>query len=260
MIPALVVQWGVASSKTAGTTIGYTIPVPVDAGNLIVIAVIFDNAATASKPVVSSIDKLGGETANWVFLGAARSTSTSAGAFASGEMWAIQTTVTWPASSFSVNLDSSVTMRAGTGTVFSGAQAVLRNTAGTNYSTTTTAASATTTGTTPSVNDLAVGLIFGSNVATAMAGDNDTTGGSWSSPASLGSTGGSVATNNYGIFQYKILSAASHQTLNNQAALTAGNGAIVAILQSIPDDAPPAVAIPSNMHLVNPALARSYTR
>ncbi|HVQ18004.1 MAG TPA: hypothetical protein VMT27_03080, partial [Actinomycetes bacterium] len=232
MVAAYVKYLGDTSSKTAGTTLAQVLAGTVASGNLIVAHVIFDNAATASKPIVSSISKMAGETNNWVFLGAARSTSTSAGAFASGETWCIRTTVAWTSgTSITVTLDSSVTQKAVLMQEFSGTQAVLRSTVGTNYSTTTTAASATTTGTAPVIGDLAIGLIFGSNVAAQMAGDNDTTAGSWSAVAGLGSTGGNVATNNFGVGQYKVLTAATAQTLNNSAAMTAGNGAIVAILQ-----------------------------
>jgi hypothetical protein len=237
MVAAYVKYLGDTSNKTSGTTLGQVLQGGGSAaGNLIVASIIFDNAATASKPIVSSISKMAGETNNWVFLGAARSTSTSAGAFASGELWAIQTTVAWTGT-ITVTLDTAVTQKAVLMQEFSGAQAVLRSTVGTNYSTTTTAASATTTGTAPAIGDLAIGLIFGSNVASQMAGDNDTTAGSWSAVAGLGSTGGNVATNNFGIAQYKILTAATAQTYNNQAAMTAGNGSIVAILQPIPDPA-----------------------
>jgi hypothetical protein len=235
-MPAAFVQTlGGAGVKVASTTLGFNIPSGTNAGDVVVAQVLFDNAATASKPVVSSISKGAGETANWVFLGAARSTSTSAGAFASGEMWAIKTTVGWSGgTTLTVTVDTSTTMIGTQFSVFSGLTVTQRSTAGTNYSTTTTAASATTTGTTPVVGDVALGFLFGSNVASAQAGDNDTTGGSWSGASGLGTTGGSGATNNFGVFQYKILTAASHQTYNNQAAMTAGNGAIVAILQPVP--------------------------
>jgi hypothetical protein len=222
-------------AKVAGTTDAYALTAAVPAGNLLVAVTVFDNAATASKPVISSISRAAGETNNWVFLGAARSTSISAGAFASGEMWAIRTTVAWPnATSLTFTYDTSITMKAQDIIEFSGADAILRSTSGTAYSTTTTAASAATTGTTPTIGDLALGFLFGSNVAAAQAGDTDTLGGSWSTPFGVGSTGGSAATNNYGITQYKILTAASQQTYNSSAAPTAGNGAIVAILQATP--------------------------
>lgn len=227
------------SIKTAGTTnLGVNISTATTAGNTLIARILFDNAGTASKPVVSSIAKMAGETNSWVFLGAARSTSTSAGAFASGEMWAIQTTVAWSVATYTVTLDTSVTMKANLVQEFSGVLATLRSTVGTAYSTTTTAASAATTGTTPVTGDLTVGFIFGSNVAAAQAGDTDTTGGSWSTASGLGSTGSGAATNNFGIAQYKILTGTNHQTLNNSAAMTAGNGSIVAILQQY---VPPAI-------------------
>ena len=234
MAASFVKTLGSAFNKTAGTTLAHTFTGATTAGNLIVARVLFDNFTTASKPIVSSIGRMAGETNNWVSLGRALSTSTSAGAFASGELMCILTTVNWSAAAYTTTLDSSVTMKAVQFDEFAGTTATLRSTAGTNYSTTTTAASATTTGTTPVVDDLAVGFIFGSNVAAAMAGDNDTSAGSWSAVTGFGSTGSSAATNNFGVGQYKVLTAATHQTLNNSAAMTAGNGAIVAILQALP--------------------------
>ena len=146
--------------KAAGTTIAVNLSTIVPAGNTIIAGILFDNAAVASKPVVSSIGVAAGETASWVFLGAARSTSTSAGAFASGELWAIRTTVAWPVAGYTATLDSSTVMKATQALEFSGLFALTRSTAGTNYSTTTTAASATTTGTTPVIGDLAVGFML----------------------------------------------------------------------------------------------------
>ena len=236
MIPAYVKYLGDTSSKSAGTTVAQVLQGGGSAaGNLIVARVIFDNAATVGKPTVSSISRMAGETATWVKLGEIRHpSSTTAGAFAGGEMWCIRTTVAW-SGTITVTLDTSVTQKAVLMEEFSGAQALLRSTVGTAYSTTTTAASATTTGTAPAINDLAIGLIFGSNVAAQQSADTDTTAGTWSARSGLGSTGGSAATNNFGFGQYKVLTAASHQTFNSAAAMTAGNGAIVAILQSIPD-------------------------
>lgn len=235
---------GGAFNKTAGTTLAGTFTASSAAGNLIVASVLFDNAAVASKPVVSSISKPGGETANWAFLGAARSTSTTAGAFASAEMWCIKTTVAWTTPTITLTLDTSVTMKAIGFLEYSTTEAVARSTAGTAYSTTTTAASATTTGSTPQAGDLAVGFVFQSNSATQPLGDNDTTAGSWVTPVGgVGTSGGNVATNNIGNQQYKILNAGTHQTYNNQTTLTAGNGVIVAILQQTPPAAPAARTI-----------------
>jgi hypothetical protein len=214
-------------------------------GNVLVARILFDNFTTASMPTVTSIAKPAGETNNWVFLGAARSTSTSGGAFASGEMWAIKCSVQWPASTnYLVTLSNSVTQKATSLREFTGVDVIMRSTTGTAYSTTTTAASAVTTGTAPLSGDLALGFIFGSNVAAAQAGSNNTTGGSWSAADPIGSTGGSAATNNFGIGQYKVLSAGGHQTYANSAAMTAGNGSIVAVLQQAP--APGTAAAPTN--------------
>ena len=223
------------SIKTAGAANAVlNISTITSVGNVLIARILFDNFSSASQPTVSTIGKPGSETANWVFVGAARSTSTTAGAQSSGEIWMIKTTVAWPVATYNIGLSQSVTMKATHVQEFSGVRAVLRSTTGTAYSTTTTAASAASSGTTPSIGDLAVGFLFGSNVAAVQAGDTDTTGGSWSTKIGLGSTGGSAATNNYGLAQYKILTAASHQTFNNSAAMTAGNGSIVGILEFEP--------------------------
>jgi len=174
MAVAFVNEQGSASTKTAGAAniavaTGSVAPV---IGNVLVAFIAFDNAATASKPIVSSIGVPAGETNTWVLLGAARSTSTSAGAFMSGEIWAIQTSVAWPAStSFTVTLDSSVTWKATLCREYSGVSVTLRNTIGQAVSATTTAASATTTGTTPQIGDLAIGMFFQPNSTVGGAGD-----------------------------------------------------------------------------------------
>ena len=224
--------------KAAGTTDAYALTSLVPAGNLLVMTLVHDNAAVVANSVVSSISKPAGETASWVFLGRAQHpTSTSAGAFANGEMWAIKTTVDWPnATSLTVTYGASITMKAQNILEFSGAEAVLRSTVGTAYTAVAGGvAMASTSGTTPVVGDLAVGLIFGSNLSAAQSGDNDTTGGAWSSVFGLGSTGGNATTNNFGIGQYKIITTTSHQSFSSPGALTTGNGSIVAILRATPD-------------------------
>jgi PKD repeat protein len=227
----------ITAVKASGTTIGATVSQTVLAGNTLVCFVLFDNAATASKPVVSSITKAAGETNNWVSLGRSLSTSTSLGAFASGEIMAIRTSVNWPAADYTVTLDTTTVMKATAIHEFAGVLTTLRSTTGTAYSTTTTAASATTTGTAPVIGDLAIGFAFASNYASGLVGDNDTTGGFWAG-SGFGSTGGSLNTNNFAIKQYKVLTTASHQTYNNNGTLTAGNGSIVAILQANPVSPP----------------------
>jgi len=238
MAAAFVKDHTVASNKTAGTTLALTLDTAVPAGNLIVCRMVFDNAATASKPLLSSITRAAGETNTWATAVGVNSTSTSAGAFASGAMTYIQTTVQWPAGSYTVTLDTSTVQKAGFLQEFTGTLATLRSTAGTAYSTTTTAASATTTGTTPVIGDLVLGCLFHSNTPTQPPVDNDTTGGAWSASTVFASTGGNAATNNAAIAQYKVLTAASHQTHNAFQAPTAGNGAIVIILQQY---VPPAI-------------------
>jgi hypothetical protein len=205
--------------KSAGATDTYATTALVAAGNLLVAITVFDNAATANTPIVSSISKPAAETATWTLLGRATyPNAATAGAYANGEMWAIRTTVDWPsATGLTFTYSASITMKAQNIIEFAGALPILRNTANAAYSTTTTATFAATTGTTPEIGDLALGFIFGSNVAAAQAGDTDTLGGSWSATKySVGSTGGSAATNNFGTFQYKILTAASHQTYHRR--------------------------------------------
>ena len=235
MAVAFVKNHTVASNKTAGTTLALTLDTSVPAGGFIVCRMVFDNAATAGKPLIASIGVAAGEAATWAFTANSASTSTTAGSFASGAMMFIRTTVAWPAGSYTVTLDTSTVQKAGFFQEFSGVEYIPRSLAAGAYSTTTTAASATTTGIAPVSGDLVIGFIFGSNAATNQAGDNDTLDGSWSAVTGVGSTGGNVATNNWGVGQYKIVTGTSHQTLNNSAAMTAGNGAIVhCIRQYVP--------------------------
>ena len=233
MAVAFVKHIGTFATKTAGTTMAWLWPSSSAAGNLIVCYLVFDNAATTLKPVVTSISKMAGETASWVFLGASRSPGVTSGAASSGEMWAIQTTVAWTTPTITATFDTSIAMKSMGFSEFSGANATLRSTSGTHYQASgTTASSSTTTGTAPVIGDLALGLLFGSNVATPQLGDSDTTGGVWSAVQGIGSTGGAVATNNMGVFQYKVVTTTAHQQYQNQAAMTVGNGTIVAILQA----------------------------
>ena len=140
MIPQFVRSHVAESVKTAGTTDVYATTSIVAAGNLLVMALVHDNGATANSPTVTSISKPASETAAWVLLG--RSTYPSAGtagAFSSGELWAIKTTVDWPnATSLTVTYSASITMKAQDIIEFSGAEAAMRSTTATAYSTTTT--------------------------------------------------------------------------------------------------------------------------
>jgi hypothetical protein len=223
----------VAGNKTAGTTLAVSLDTEVPAGNLLVLRTVCDNAATAFKPVISSIGRAAGEVQTWTTGLRGNTSSTTAGQYSVGEMSWIRTSVAWPAGAYTVTFDTSVTQKSGFFQEFTGALSTARtaNAIGT-YQTTTTASSAgPTTGSTPVVGDLAIGFIWGSNVAAAQAGDTDTTGGSWSTPAGVGTTGGGGTVNNYGIGQYKVITSGAHQTLNNSAAMTAGNGAVLAVLQ-----------------------------
>ena len=222
--------------KAAGTTDTYALTADVPAGNTLIAVVVSDNAATASKPVLSSISKAAGETNNWVFLGAARSTSTTAGALSAGEMWAIKTTVPWPnATSLTFTWDTSITMKAENIVEFSGVEATLRSTVSSQYSAGTTPATVVSGGATPPVvGDLALGFTFHSNSATPPGGDTDTIGGAWVANVTVGSSGGSGATNNSGLLQHKIVTTTNQQTLSAPTT-NAGNGAVVAILQAAPE-------------------------
>jgi hypothetical protein len=237
MAVAFVKTHGGEFVKAAGATDTYfTVGTVVPAGRLLVMVLVHDNAATANSPTVSSISTAAGETASWVLIG--RGTypiAATAGGFANGEMWAIKTTVEWPGSTaLTVTYSTSITMKAQFILEFAGAETTLRCPVASTYATVSQATSVTTTGTTPAVGDLVVGFGFQSNAAVAHAGDSDTTGGAWSTAVGVGSTGGSTATNNFGIAQYKILTSASHQTYGGPNPLTVGNGVIAAVFQATP--------------------------
>ena len=232
MAVAFVRSHGNSFIKVNGGTVYLTTSL-VPAGSLLVMAMVHDNTATANSPTASIISKGAGETNSWVLLGRATYPNAgTAGAFASGELWVIKTTVDWASgTSLSCQYTPTNTMKAQNLLEFSGAEATVRGTVGTAYSTTTTAANASTSSSTAVIGDLALGLLFGSNVAAAQAGSTHALGGTWSTPIGVGSTGGNVATNNFGVAQYKTMNAAAFASMVNSAAMTAGNGSICAILQ-----------------------------
>lgn len=234
---AFVRNHGAEFVKAAGTTDTYATTALVAAGNTLFAVCVHDNAAAANTPIVSSISRPAGENATWVLL--LRNTygsAATAGAFASGEVWMIKTTVDWPsATSLTFTYSASITMKLQNIVEFSGVEATQKGNVGNIYSTTTTAASSSTTGTQPAIGDLALGFAFASNSQGPLGGDTDTSGGSWSSAIQMASSSGNVATNNAGVFQYKILTAPNHQTYNISSGATAGNGSSVAILPFTPD-------------------------
>jgi len=231
----------VVSIKTSGTTnIGVNISTATTAGNLLVARILTDNAATVGKPVVSSIAKPAGETASWARIGGAWSTSgPTMGIYASGEMWAIKTTVSWPVASYTVTLDTVVTQKATQVQEFAGALATLRSTTGAAWS---SGLYATTTGTAPVAGDLALGFAWLPNQTTPPAATSDSISGTWSTQVTIGSTGGSGATNNAAGAQYKIVTGTAHQTYSvNNSGIT-GRGVICAILQQDPSYVPVKIA------------------
>jgi hypothetical protein len=225
--PALVRTHNATGNKTSGTTnmsLSLT-AAGVDAGNVLTAAISFDNTAAAT-PTVNSIGKPGGETANWVRLGQVNSsTATSAGGVRT-ELWAIETTVAWPANgSFVITLSAAVLAKGCLPREYSGTTVTLRGTAGAGTST-TGAPSAAATG--PLAGDLVIG-VAAHETSTLLTADVDVTGGVWLGAATYGTTGGTTTTNVQGITQYKVPSSSGTQTYNPLAG-SGDSGALVVAL------------------------------
>jgi hypothetical protein len=221
------------SSSTAGTTLTLSVPSGVVAGHLVVVWIGFDNTS-ATAPVVNSITKPAAETGTWTRIASHNSSSASSAGGVRGEMWAIYTTATWGVFNGTITFSASITKKAVSGYSYTGLpNLTIRGTAGTGTST-GGAPTATTTGTTPEIGDLALGgATFENNAMPSI--DTDTTGGSWDTGNGTATTGGGAAANVAIIMQHKILTGANHQTYNPTGAND--SGAAVVILAAPPDPA-----------------------
>ena len=227
-MPALFVRNLTAgNSNASGTTVDFTIPVAVPAGNLIVVFVGFDNL-TATTPIVSSIAKQAGETANWVQIGKHDASVATGAAAVRGELWAILTTVQWATGAKTVTLSAAVVKKAVIGREFSGVTTALRGTAGTGTHA-TGSPTATTGGTAPATGDLVLGGAAFETTATPTA-DADTLNGSWSAAVVYASSGGAANTNVAVTSQYKIVTAGGQQTYNPSSAGVDSGACVVALV------------------------------
>lgn len=220
---------GNESASGTGPTVA-TLAAAVPAGNLLELWVAMDNTGTAT-PTVSSLSKPGGETANWSRIAQHDSSTATSGSGCRGELWVIKPTQQWASGTTIVaTLSASPPKAHGTLREFTNVLTTLRNTAGTGTNA-TGSPTASTTGTTPVIGDLALGAATFESSTNPIA-DSDTTGGSWSTGLIGSSTGGASAAQLRSIQQYKVLTAASQQTYN--PAQSSDSGAAVAILQRDP--------------------------
>lgn len=205
-------------------------PAGVAAFNLLAAWVCFDNTGSAT-PTVNSIAVPAGETATWARLQQHNSATATAGAGVRGELWAIRTTVDWPASTdYPITLSAAVTAKACQPAEFSGVSATQRSTPGAGTSTAGTPTSVTS-GTAPVTGDLVLGL--GSfETSTVPTRDADTLNGSWADafpPFAI--VGGTAATNVALIGQYKLVTAGGQQTYNPTGL--SDSGALVVALVAV---------------------------
>jgi hypothetical protein len=212
---------------STNATIVNTLDALVAAGNMLVIGTGVDNLASPGGPTVSSISVPSGETAAWTQVERqAEIVGAGAGSVAT-EMWAVVTTIDWPATFTPVvTFSNTRTAKASAIKEFSGLTKTLRGTAGKNVSATGTP-SATVTGVLN--GDVVVGVV-GSESAIAPASDTDTTAGSWSSIFTKATSGGLDGSNIVVGLQHKIVTADSDQTFN-PVAQNNDAGAIVAAFQ-----------------------------
>lgn len=243
------------SASTTDNLVTATLAADVAAGNVLVIQVGSDNVG-ANVPTISSIDKPGGETATWAQIASHGSSSATSLAAVVGYLWAIRTTQVWTSGTvITVTLSALGGVAAKRGCMcheFTGVLATLRSTSGTNTSM-TGAPSATTTGTTPAVGDVALGIGTFEGSGTAAA-DTDTTGGSWSTAVNVHNGGGASAAQNDLIFQYKLITSSAAQTYNPTSASGLDSGAAVAVLQFDPSITVSAAVVAATASIPVPAV------
>lgn len=244
------------SASTTDNLVTATLLANVPAGNVLLIDVGADSLS-ATTPTVSSIDKPGGETATWTKIASHGASSATSLAAVVGELWLIKTTQTWPSGTvITVTFTALGGVAVKRGCMcheFTGLLATLRSTSGTNTST-TAVPSATTTGTTPVIGDVALGIGTFEGSGTS-AGDADTTSGAWSTAVNLHNGGGASAAQNDLIFQYKVIAAtAAHQTYNPTSASGLDSGAAVAVVQQDPNATVTPAVVAATVSIAGPTI------
>jgi hypothetical protein len=215
----------VSSATNLAAQIGLT---PNNVGNLLVARIVFDNTS-ATAPVVNSIAKPAGETNSWVRIAQFDSSTATAGSGVRGEMWAILTTVVWPASStYQITLSAAVTAKACQLREYNGASTTIRGTAGTATSTTGVPAPITS-GTAPVAGDLVLGFAGWETRTTATQDTTHTLGGAWAAGSDFGTSGSSAATNVEGLGSWKVPTVGGQQQYAPTCTST-DSGACVVVL------------------------------
>lgn len=215
------------TSTTLSASVAATLVSDVPTDNLITVAVSMDNL-TANTPIVLSISTPVGETATWVKLASHVSDTATAAAGAIGELWGIVTTRVWTSgTTVTVTATATITAKCMTVREFFGVTTTIRGTAGTGTSTGGTP-TASTTGTTPISGDVVIGFASVEQ-NTAITSDSDTLNGVWDAGFKVNTSGGSPATNMANIQQYKIVTAAGHQTYNPTGGSDSGCGVVALI-------------------------------
>lgn len=234
-MPALRVRTHTATSNKSSNTTGLVITLATGgalSGRVLIAAMTFDNVTNASTPTVSSIGKQSGESNNWVQIASADSSTSTGASGCRTEIWAIQTSVAWSAGNYTVTLSGAVTAKAAHCIEMEGVTVSLRGTAGSGTST-SSAPSASSSGTAPVAGDVAIGAAgFEHNNSGTVTGDSDSTSGNWSTALTSNTTGGNAFTNVTLVMQYKILTGTSAQTYNPTYSTSTDSNACVAVLQA----------------------------
>lgn len=207
---------GTAQTSATGSTLAITASSTIPAGTVLVLAAVWDNI-DLTTPVINSISTAGG--GSWTQRGSSSSGVTaSAGAGIFADVWTATTTsqinsgatistITWS----SASTDTKSVQVVG----FSDQLEILRGSV--VIGTSTGGAPSATTSTAPVTNDVVIGVIAGEDNG-APTGDADTLNGSWSTIASINTTGGSAASNTTIGIQVKTVTAGGNQTFNATAA------------------------------------------
>jgi len=236
---------GSGTATSAGTTLAIvnTTGAVIPAGTLIQVSGAWDNVS-ATAPALSC-STIGGASAGTAIHSTGQSGITSsAGAGIFHQCWRAVTVsdIASGATIATLTSNQSAVKRAGVAFGFAGATATMRNAAATTGSNTGGALTIVTPGTLPVQGDVVVFIGAWENNAIGGA-DTDTTGGSWSSPLGINTTGGSANTNvAIGGFS-KVVTAGGAQSATSNAS----NDSTGCIVTYIPEPVTHTAAVTINV-------------
>lgn len=225
---------GAGSNKTSGgTTLNITTGDTAAIGDIIIVAVATDNLTTTT-PTVSSINKMAGESNNWVQLAHVDSDQSSGASGVILEIWGIQASIAWTSTVLTITLSGGVTAKAAVGRLFTGGSLTVRGSAAVDNDTggTSTQATATLSGASqPQTGDLILEAIGWERDVAPTQSD-----GTMTLAQNVATSGGGAAAN-MGVALYWKVAASNANFTGTSDNVTASSDIALVALQ--PAAAPP---------------------